>query len=52
MLYYCIAKQKSNPQINAKNVGREGRSKEKRYSISPAKDIQYKYLMNNNVIRR
>jgi hypothetical protein len=52
MLYYRIAKQKSNQQINAKNVGREGWSKEKWYSILPAEDIQYKYLMNNNVIRR
>jgi hypothetical protein len=52
MLSYRIAKQKSNQQINAKKVGREDRLKEKRYSILPAEDIQYKYLMNNNVDRR
>jgi hypothetical protein len=51
VLSYRIAKQKSNQQINAKKVGQEDWSKEKWYSISPAKDIQHKYLMNNNVIR-
>jgi hypothetical protein len=35
-----------------KRLGERIGQKEKRYNILPAKDIQYKHLMNNKLIRR
>jgi len=52
MLSYCIAKTKKQPKNKCKKGWSRESVKRKGYSILPAEDIQYKYLMNNNVDRR